>query len=97
MEILQSHLGEIDNLKSQIPKANFPIPAFPHEYYHKYFNLVDLHDRYFYHEVSSHYNRNWKKKFLLGLLDSATINVWVLSSISSFSPFIIFIPHLLQI
>jgi hypothetical protein len=70
-------MGATDRLKEDLQQISYPRPGFPHSYYKTHFNLVDLHDRYFYTLTSDHYSRDWRKVFLLGFLHSALINVWV--------------------
>ena len=49
-----------------------------HQFYGKYFNLVDLADSYYWYKVQeSHKNDSWKSKLLLGNMRFAMLNAWV--------------------
>lgn len=83
MEYLQSDEDAVQRLRLELPDISYPRPAYPHTFYRTHFNLIDLHDRYFYKAVSEHHCRDWKKKFLMGLLTSALVNAWVLHCVRS--------------
>ena len=54
-------------------------PSPIHQFYGKYFNLVDLADSYYWHKVQeSNKNYSWKSsKLLLGNMRFAMLNAWV--------------------
>ena len=53
-------------------------PSPIHQFYGKYFNLVDLADSYWYKVQESHKNYSWKMpKLLLGNMRFAMLNAWV--------------------
>jgi len=87
MNVLQSNIGELSRLEECLKSEHFTRPAFPHSTYVTYFNLVDLHDRYFYRVRSDHFYKVWQKKFLMGMIDSASINIWALLGTVDFCSF----------
>lgn len=87
MNVLQSNAAEVSRLEERLKSEHFTRPAFHHSTYATYFNLVDLHDRYYYSARSTHFHKIWQKKFLMGMLDSASINVWALLGTVNFCSF----------
>lgn len=80
MENLETNEATLNQLRDAFAETSFEGAGFPHQTYRRDFNLVDMHNRYFYKYRSPHKNRDWLKQYLLGILDSAIINVWSLAS-----------------
>lgn len=69
--------------------GNAPI----HDFYRDHFNLIDLHDRYWYRAQDSHHNHSWKSKLLLGNMKIAMINAWVACELVHHKPYLDFRKH----
>ncbi len=50
------------------------------KHYRSHFNLLDLHDRYFYKVVYPHRILNWHTALALDLINVLVVNSWVLYS-----------------
>jgi hypothetical protein len=55
-----------------------------HDFYRKWFNLIDLADGYWYGVADHHRNERWKSKMILAICKFFIINVWVLSTCHEF-------------
>ena len=65
MTTLRTNTGATERLRGLLSTSSLDTPAWAQLYYRAHFNLVDLHDRYFYRALSRHYYKN------LGLYSTA--------------------------
>jgi hypothetical protein len=67
----------LETLRMRTKTISTPDPAIIHNFYHAYFNLVDIADRYWNEVEEHHHYQNWKSKVLLMILRFAVLNLWV--------------------
>ncbi len=90
VEMVHQNSAALGTLRKKIEiefQANTP-PV--NEHYHKWFNLLDLADGYWYDAQENHQNQSWKSKMLLGILRFVVINSWVFHVQHSYSQWMVY-------
>jgi hypothetical protein len=79
VKTVHSSNSMIETSMKIIKSTGFIDPAPIHQFYHNWFNLVDIADKYWYQVADYHGNRKWKSKMLYSIMCHFTLNVWCLS------------------
>lgn len=75
----------VESIEGYCAATYFPDPAPAHEDYKSCFNFVDKLDKYWYKTNDSHKNCQWKSKYFLGVMRYFVVNVFSISSHSTYS------------
>jgi len=71
-------------IKKQLTESSRQEMGIQHDLYRQYFNVVDLHDKYWYKIQCKHRINDWVPKLIISLLYTGLINSW--SIFRSFEP-----------
>jgi len=74
---LHKNSGDVNKLLCYFQCKFLPDPAPLHDFYKKYFNLVDKANKCWYHVEEHHSHQQWECKLLLAILCVAIMDSWV--------------------
>jgi hypothetical protein len=81
---IHQNFSKIQNISNYVTNTAFSSTPVVHDIYCKYFNLVDLADRYWNRVEQKHQNHNWKSKMCFIIMRYQVINLWVYCCQSKF-------------
>ena len=70
--------ANIDRARASLTSGSRRGEGFVHQHYRRWFNGVDLHDRYWNRRQDHHTIKSWRAKFVFSLFQSSIVNGWVL-------------------
>jgi len=77
-ELLNGDRSDYELALELLDQASASVPYSAHTVYKQYFNIIDVHDKFWY---CYHYGfdvRHWRTKVIMGIMMTSLINAWCL-------------------